>query len=379
MEIVTVVGNGTSIVFTPELEGRALARRVAEGLPPSLDVLISKAARRARPDGSRATPRENFEHLLGPLDRMGAALGPLADVATALGDVSGAKAVADARDLIRNLYLRGVGVTLGVVAKVSRATHGPALDRYSEFVEWVFDRCPSGPATFRFFNLNYDGLLDARVLELAGTADVAVADQADGRCPTTLYPVGDKYPVHGLALREPAEPEYVVRDRMAQLYHLHGSIGWLRAPSGEVYKADRLEAVRRSRFFEKVASRTTAYEPVVVLTDRKAAETLREPFATAYSRLTASLQTADRVIIAGYGLGDVPLNSTLARAFADRADDLPRVAFFGYERAGSAGLRARVLRNLAPNESVRSKLDRALTLRANGLPADLASVATWGT
>jgi len=184
--------------------------------------------------------------------------------------------------------------------------------------------------------------------------------------------------VTGLRLRDPDDPEYLTDSRSVIAYHLHGSLAWLRDPTTDrVYKAASLEVLRDDLdFFESVADGDATLEPVVVLTDRKRAAIAREPFASAYRMLQTSVATADTLIIAGYGFGDIPLNTALGDALAARTR-LPRVAVIGYGRA-------RVVRNVAvrklgrTDRSLREAIDARARICGHGLPAAVDCLKGWG-
>jgi len=146
------MGNGTSVAFNAELTSDALATAVSARLPRRL----VRAAENAASDRGRGDPRANFEDLLGPLDRMAAALGPLRDVAR-VADPALAAQVDATEQMVRGLYGKGVGAALAIVAERSTAYHGAELDAYSRFPRWVLRRPRRGEdAIVRFFNLNYD-------------------------------------------------------------------------------------------------------------------------------------------------------------------------------------------------------------------------------
>lgn len=322
------------------------------------------------------SPDNDFEHLLGPLDRIASALLPLAT----LIDLPGAQPVEITVGLLRGLYRQGVGIALDVIARRSAATTGEALDSYGRFVRWALGLVPAGErGVIRFFNVCYDGLLDGRVLAYGSTAGFTVSDQARGYSEVLLSPAG--HPVWCLPLRAPTDPEYVVGGRAAVIYHPHGSLGWVRDPAtGTVYKVP-LPALRgeqavqqglRRSFYQVYAERGTTMEPVVVLTDRKSAEVNREPFFTAYAQLAAALATADAVVVAGYAFRDEPLNTVLAAGLANRSERLPPVLVFD-RTADNAAYAQSVLAVLAPDPAVRAKLaDRRLECWTGGLPGDLA-------
>lgn len=328
MEVVVVVGNGTSLVYTPHLAGPALAAEIATALPPSIVSQLRAVADAARPDGVPHSPDDDFEHLLGPLDRIASTLLPLSEL-THLS-VEEIVAVTVTYGVLYRLYRQGVGIALDVIARRSVATAGEALDNYGRFVTWALGLLPAGErGLIRFFNVCYDGLLDGRILAHGPAAGFTVSDQARGYPEELLNPAGD--PVWCLPLRAPTEPEYVVGGRAAVIYHPHGSLGWVRDPAtGAVYKAP-LPALRGEltpgggrTFYRAYAERGTTMEPVVVLTDRKTAEVSREPFFTAYAQLAAALATADAVVVAGYAFRDEPLNTVLAAGSPTEPTGSPR-------------------------------------------------------
>lgn len=377
--IVVVMGNGTSIVFNDRLMSATLAGLVANRLPNKVRNRLTEAAEHAKADGAASTPETNFEDLLGPLDRMAMALGPIASVVETVDAVT-AEALHKAEAVVRDLYLMGVGTALGVVAEESAAHHGPALDRYAKFVKWTLGIAPiSEDAELRFFNLNYDPLLDSQLFEHAGNFGFEISDQADGRPGkrTRITPIPGKPGLVALPLRDPSQPEYLSGRRTVIAYHLHGSLQWLRDPTtGQLWKAAHLEELRDELdFFDAVRQRKASMEPVVVLTDRKSAEVGREPFSTAYRLLEQNLLTADTVVIAGYGLRDVPLNAAVSRGLAARAGNLPAIAVIG--QGSDAKLRARAARALAPPGPLRAALDSHLTTRPEGLPGALGALAEW--
>ncbi|HEX2099322.1 MAG TPA: hypothetical protein VHF69_01590, partial [Candidatus Synoicihabitans sp.] len=74
-DIAVVMGNGTSVVFNDRLTGEQLAKAVRSRLPLKARTFLTAAAKRATGDSGGGDPTTNFEHLLGPLDRIAAALG----------------------------------------------------------------------------------------------------------------------------------------------------------------------------------------------------------------------------------------------------------------------------------------------------------------
>jgi hypothetical protein len=74
----------------------------------------------------------------------------------------------------------------------------------------------------------------------------------------------------------------------------------------------------RNVFARWAAGEALPTRPRLILTDQKARAVALEPFARSYAALGEGLSKADRVMIAGYSFGDVPLNEVLAHGWRAR-------------------------------------------------------------
>jgi hypothetical protein len=170
------------------------------------------------------------------------------------------------------------------------------------------------------YTVNYDALLDRGLLTVeeelvAGVPPFVLADQFSGQ-PGDVWALaisgvpGDALPVHVRRTKE------WPRQRTVDLYHLHGGEQWLRTRDGEVVKAAHLNDVRAQHLFTRWAEgEAIAARPVLLLTDQKSHVADLPPFDEDYARLRRDLRDADRVVVAGYGFGDVPLNRTIGEAW----------------------------------------------------------------
>jgi hypothetical protein len=176
------------------------------------------------------------------------------------------------------------------------------------------------------------------------------------------------------------DEEYIAggsQDRSVVLYHLHGSIAWLREQSGLTWKAHSLDRLRELDYWRTFGRDQALLSPAVVLTDQKQAKVQVDPFAWSYRRLRAALgqdrrERPDRILIAGYGFGDEPLNAVL-RNFLPYTS-CPVVVID--KRATTDELKDLVLKGAAASARDRSLLEPRLRLHVAGLP-DAIQHATW--
>lgn len=383
MEVVAIVGNGASLPFTRDLALKPLVDRLTADLDaadPSLVEALRKLAERLAIDGATADARSNFEALLGPLDRLGHALLALQHGTGLAAPANVAQALTLVTNHFGSLYRLGLGTVLHHIADLSTATHGKEFSDHGEFATWLVNLTEQG--VLRVFTLNYDVLLDAQLLELHSAGRIALSDQGDARpdARARLRVVQGGNAVDAMHLRAPDE-EYLSGYPAAVVYHLHGSLQWVRhRRTGDCYKVTRLSDLRDGHFFEAVADGRTKYDPVVVLTDRKSQETLREPFAGAYAQLETAISTCDRLVIAGYGFGDVPMAQALRRALRQRATSLPKIAVIGYANVKQAAFKQQVLDDLALDPATRTAVEQVLTVSRRGLPeAVRTTLAAWPT
>ncbi|MFA9430021.1 SIR2 family protein [Egicoccus sp. AB-alg2] len=210
-----------------------------------------------------------------------------------------ADALADASHALRVLYVRVVGTALLAVDNaVAPRDFDPAhpyvgADRMAiremGIALWeLFER--EGLA---IYTLNYDSLLMEALL-----------DSRDGRVVYDGFPYGE--------LAYPLAPW----PNQLPLYPLHGTLGAYQTPDGSVRKT-RMEDVRARRMLEGWRDGDFGPGlPAVVLGDAKRHSIRQEPFASYYEALSVDLERASSVVVGGYGFGDVPLNTRLARYLA---------------------------------------------------------------
>jgi hypothetical protein len=164
VERVVIVGNGLSIAASSEFKMKRLTElvrielgRTKRGERTVLE-LLELAGKHLVPDQATYKPDENFEHLLGPLDRLGDLLsGPLLTVLSDVTEDLGlSKRVGDAA---KDLYTRAVASVLKVIDSIA-ADH----DVVRKTVDWCLaDVVATDVASI--FTLNYDPLLDSWVLD----------------------------------------------------------------------------------------------------------------------------------------------------------------------------------------------------------------------
>jgi hypothetical protein len=80
----------------------------------------------------------------------------------------------------------------------------------------------------------------------------------------------------------------------------------------------KIDDLRAFNFWRKVAMGRSPHTPVVVLTDRRHEGITLEPFAVGYRMFAERLTLADHWLIAGYSVGDVPVNRAFQRALRVR-------------------------------------------------------------
>lgn len=312
--VAALLGNGVSIAFNPELAlpkineelRQRLNRDVEEGDPASV---LTAAANRI----DTGDPYEDFEALLGPLDQQYDFIKMMAKYAAIIGEKN-AQAYAHlvgAADFVRDVRRTGTSFALEIIDERSHASIDEMEQQGAyEFIDRLIDSADGQRLTIA--NLNYDNLAMAA---LAHNHDNEFCDMARGY-PRTLHEVVDEFPWVGYPLRENADfPGY----RRVRLLHLHGSLTWLQAPDGKIYRFGT-DQLRLGNFWEKWRDNETGWQPVVVLTNQTSkAEVVKEqPYAMAYAESEQSFIEADRWLIAGYSFRDECVNNMLARAWAAR-------------------------------------------------------------
>jgi hypothetical protein len=313
-DIAVLIGNGLSIAYDPDL-----------AMKPLTDVIIERF-NDAAGDGTDAAhilgglatdldernPSEDFEALLGPLDRITDLLTRVESLTRLVqqlpvGTVTGA--IDTVRDFLKEVQRLGVGHALEAIDDRAHAEH-ERLTTVREFIEAII--AASRTATVTIGNLNYDSLVLSSLLTIdpSNLCDMAAGNRRDDRVIVDGY-----LPVSCRPIREKAN----FPSRQCLLLHLHGSVSWLREPGGAVFRFP-MGDIRMSSYWENFRAGRTAWSPVVVLTNQKVKSELVAtwPFSLAYTTFHERLLTADRWLIAGYGFRDECVNDALARAWRAR-------------------------------------------------------------
>ncbi len=315
MESVCLLGNGVSMAYNPALGVGPLTadlidlfRRAGVSAP---EQALGEFARSL---GSGTG--EQFEDLLGPISSTSEALRFLPAMAaiTSSGPDNVTAALEVVVSFLGEIHRTGLAITLDHIAhrSVGGNFDGGAWPVASALIGL-------GEAKdLTVATLNYDGLLHAGMMGPGwdGWHEVLfqIADLADGRHAET-FEVVPGINLTGHPLRDVDD---LPRDR-ASLLQMHGSLGWLRNPANrsEVWRFE-LGKLREIDYWEAWRRGKTQWEPVVVLTDRKEKATATWPFSLAYDTLLHRLVTAGRWLVAGYGLGDLPVNLLFRAAGYER-------------------------------------------------------------
>jgi hypothetical protein len=316
MERVVLLGNGLSISASAQFQMSKLTHLVRAELADakigsrSLLGVLKLAGKHLVPDQAPYRPTRNFEHLLGPLDRLADLFaGPLFEILAEVSDED--EAAKHVRETARNLYTRAVASVLRVIDQV-RANDKPV--RLT--AEWILGET-SPRDVVSIFTLNYDALLDRTLSRIASKPGCSwrLIDEFS-RTSRRKISVGGQLS-EALTLRASAPP----RPNTVQLIHLHGSMHWLADNSTRprIYRPKHIDDTQMATQYQAWADGSIGrFTPHVLLTDQKTRRVSTEPFASAYEALVAALRRADRVVIAGYGFGDKPLNAALADGCASR-------------------------------------------------------------
>lgn len=334
MRRVLLIGNGLSIAANAGYALGPLTTAVGARLDTvqigdrSAREHLELIGQRLEADGRQDPLGSSFERLIGPLDRLQGL------ISAELGAVVGAlrpdlrPALEEVGDLVRDLYVRGVGAVLTEIDALDATAD---LTPVTRVVRWATGRLGHDDRVV-VYTVNYDPLLDRvllglrteviRVFGLFGRAipfqsqRYSLADEFSGLAAdataVALAPGTD--PITALSRR--SEP--YLRGQAVDLVHLHGGQHWFRAAGGLVQKTE-LDALRAADVYGRwMRGDPIDVKPAVVLTDQKSQAVLHSPFVDAYTRLRHDLLQADRVAILGYGFGDEPLNERLRSAFGRR-------------------------------------------------------------
>lgn len=297
--MIFVFGNGLSIGFDARLKTEAITRRVKDSLGPHYtDVLQLLAALGTAEDPDSkpvAVDRGGFEQLAGPVDRLADALVAVQRLFTGPGTTPLLDKLHDVADSLRQNHVRIVGTVLKevdecCVDKDPDAARYDAWARMNAFAAELVNRRAT------VFTLNYDSLLLSAML--ANTQWVY-----DG--------------FRSGPLNVPLDPW-----DNPTLYHLHGSVAWLRDRVDGSVSKQSLERVRSGdRLGGWAAGRPASGDPAVILTDLKTRYTEQYPFSMFYDELHHELAKTDLVVVGGYSFGDRPLNRALARFLAHKSQN----------------------------------------------------------
>lgn len=314
MTVTALIGNGLAMSYNPDLSVSSLTTGLLHQFRQADNNDLRAIAEDVDEDD-----QSGFEDLLGPFDAVSAMIGGLPGIRSSGGGwAPGFDALGRSLEAAREIHQRGSGIALHVIADRSQAEGDfqPVDDLCSAIAEL------DSPGNLAVATLNYDGLLAAGFLQEGIYEDWTVrrtlptSDMGDGRTEETIetdFSEGD-----GLRTWELRRiPDFM--ENRARLLNLHGSLGWLRnSTDSQDVRRFQIPDLRRLDFWKKNARGETRWEPVVVLTSRKTDLVQEWPFALCYSEFLRALTRSDRWLIAGYGLGDEPVNAAFHAAVRAR-------------------------------------------------------------
>lgn len=316
MKTVCLIGNGVSVAYNPDLTVSQLT-----------DDLLRLFREAGATDPERALARfaesqsriegDLFEALLGPLSSTAEALRQLPGL-TALAQAAHADAVVEALGMtsafLTDIHRVGLAITLQHIA--DRSLGGQYDNVIYRTARELINLGEARDLTVG--TLNYDGLLHSGMMEAGvdqwGRTIFGIVDLAAGYTEGTHRVTPDTDLV-GHPLRDIDD----LMPQRAALLQLHGSLGWLSDPadSTSVWRFE-LQELRDAGYWAHLRAGDTLWRPVVVLTDRKERAVATWPFSLAYEIFQRRLIEADRWLIVGYGLGDIPVNRLYATAVHER-------------------------------------------------------------
>lgn len=256
---------------------------------------------------------QTFEDLAGPLERLTASIQHVGALAAIGSDDQTTRAILQLSDFATRLYNQVVGIVLGLVTQHPTALgHADAVPGVARHLVHVAKQ----QRDLDVFVLNYDALLDSALLEIyeGSATGFQLTDEFDGRKAFTIDFGEERLSAIGFR-----DEQYHSYPRL-RLFHLHGAATWLRE-GASIYKARRLQRLRDAGVFERWAvDGHSDVSPVLVLGDRKDRLVAKAPFDDQYAELRSSVAQADRVVIAGYSFGDIPLNAAVRASLAEEAE-----------------------------------------------------------
>lgn len=323
--IATLVGNGLSIAFNPELNLQSITEEVLRRIEASdggdVVVAMKEIAERALPDG--ATSAEDFELLVGAFGAESRTLDVLDTLAglTKPSDKKLRKAIRRVSKFAEQVRDTGVSHVLEVIAERSHAY----VDEAQSLYDLVTAITESFDGKVVIGNLNYDTLLLAALLMVCQSD---LADMGHGYRRVKVL-VDDRVEREVQALRS-SSGEFP-RSKRVQLLHIHGSLTFWATRDRKIHAKLPKEMLDDGDQWRAIREETTNVRPVVVLANRKdkAEHVAQFPFDLAYEMFAGGLAEADHWLIIGYSFKDDPVNSALRAEFIDR-DPKPSVLVVTY-------------------------------------------------
>lgn len=380
-DVVALIGNGVSVAFNTDLAMRELTAAIIEKINEGGDGDASQALLSLVNDLPEDSAREDFEALIGPLDRLSEtikAFGALSHLATRASedvqsDLKGASAFFD--DVRRT----GVSIALETIDERAYASE-PDMRVITDFVDAIGEAAGTG-SKVTIANLNYDSLV---MKALISEQDPKVCDMADGRVhkkiQRDIVGEGKKRVGHPLRAASDFDAEFMRKQRVL-LLHLHGSVSWLRSPEpedgGQVFRF-KISTLRSDGFWAAWRAGRTNWEPVVVLTNQqhKSATVAEPPFSIAYDQFRERLKTSGRWMIAGYSFRDQCVNDVLREVWRERQGVETRIMVVAY---GDDLQEAVILDALGYDSEMDAVPSEFLTISRGGIQAAPASQEwlTW--
>lgn len=339
-DVVYILGNGVSMEYAPSyfrlasLTDRVrseMQHRVVDPLGEPLLSVVESLCSELGADGTGARPStdgtlvsDNFEKLVGPIQRLPRSMYRLQKMASAAGGNSfDLHRAAEASTLfIDRVATQVVGTVLETVCYPDlhgTPTNSGGMEDIAEHV-WATSDAMGGAAVF---TLNYDYLLDRFLLDAGGSGHhlSQLADNFDGRQSSrVMFKSEDGFVALARPMRRTSDPW--VRDSPLDLLHLHGAASWFKTRPGQYFKMKRDDMrqlgiltswSRRGECQLKIAGgEWVPVSPVVLLSDYKQWHAKQKPYSRTYRRLERAVASARFVVVAGYGFGDRPLNTVLA-------------------------------------------------------------------
>jgi hypothetical protein len=291
-EVVYLFGNGLSMGVSSAFGVQALTERLNSSLDDTTRHALTEIAALGRPDGVPTLGGPlGFEDYAGPIDRVAAAVRALAPLA----DPDGSSAILlEAYDYLRRRYTQLVGL---VLAEVASAASIGSQERWAELNAFAIELHRVHLLhSSAVFTLSYDTLLESAFIE----AHIGWFYDGFAGAALTL-----NHPLNCFPGRLP-------------VYHLHGSVLWYQTRDGLIRKTKSDGFMHRLLLEDWSQGKDDHGLPVVVLTDLKTRAVTQYPFDLFYGELWTELGKAKRLIVAGYGFHDLPVNAVLRSWLLDR-------------------------------------------------------------